>query len=227
MLAESKSTSAFPEELSAPRTSSGADRFGVIASVLCAIHCAATPPLLLLLPTFGKVWAHPATHWIMAAVVIPIAALMVARGFRRHRRKWVVAAGVAGILFILMGASAPYFETPTPKGPAPEMALALADTEAVDSACSEACAETCDSASSEEEACAEAADEPEETIAAMESDACVDACCPSLVTQADGSKRLHIPAASVLTTLGGLFLIITHVGNLCCCPACGRKDEQG
>lgn len=52
-----------------------ADRIGVFASVLCAIHCVATPFLLLLFPTFGKVWSHPASHWGMALVVVPIAAL--------------------------------------------------------------------------------------------------------------------------------------------------------
>ena len=64
------------------------DRVGVFASVLCAIHCALTPILLLMLPTFGRVWSHPASHWGMALFVVPVAAFTLTRGFRRHRRRW-------------------------------------------------------------------------------------------------------------------------------------------
>lgn len=87
-----------------------ADRLGVVASVLCAIHCIATPFILLLLPTLGEVWAHPATHWGVALVVIPIAAMMISKGFKRHRRKWIIGIGSAGILLVLSGAIAPYFD---------------------------------------------------------------------------------------------------------------------
>ena len=81
------------------------DRVGVIASVLCAIHCAATPVLLLFLPVFGKVWSHPASHWLMALLVVPLAGVTVATGFKRHRRKWIIASGVLGIVFVLVGAA--------------------------------------------------------------------------------------------------------------------------
>ena len=87
-----------------------ADRLGVVASVLCAIHCVATPFILLLLPAFGKVWAHPATHWGVALFVVPIAALMISKGYQRHRAKWIVGIGVAGIILVLSGAIAPYFD---------------------------------------------------------------------------------------------------------------------
>ena len=80
---------------------------GVLASVLCAIHCAVTPLLLLILPSFGRVWTHPASHWGMALLVIPVAATMVLRGFFRHRRKWVVVCGSLGILLVLAGAALP------------------------------------------------------------------------------------------------------------------------
>ena len=86
------------------------DRVGVIASVLCAIHCAATPVILLFLPVFGKVWSHPASHWLMALLVVPLAGVTVATGFKRHRRKWIIASGVLGIVFVLVGAAAPGFE---------------------------------------------------------------------------------------------------------------------
>jgi hypothetical protein len=146
-----------------------ADRIGVIASAICAIHCVATPFLLLLLPTFGKVWSHPASHWGMALIVIPIAALMISKGYLRHRRKWIIGIGSAGILFVLAGAAAPYFDT-----------------------------------------------NPNAAISG------VDACCVAISTTGN-VKKFHIPAASILTTLGGILLIATHVTNLCRCPSCFTK----
>jgi len=88
---------------------SRADRAGVIASVLCAIHCAVTPFLLILAPAFGKFWSHPLSHWIAAAFVVPLAGWMVARGFRRHHKRWILAAGLGGIGLILTGAALPHF----------------------------------------------------------------------------------------------------------------------
>jgi len=92
------------------------DRIGIFASVLCAIHCALTPVLLILMPTFGKAWAHPSTHWGMAIIVIPIAIFMMRKGYRKHGRKWTVVAGVLGVLFIIVGAILPYTEVGTSGG---------------------------------------------------------------------------------------------------------------
>ena len=106
------------------------DRVGVFASVLCAIHCALTPILLLMLPTFGRVWSHPASHWGMALFVVPVAAFTLTRGFRRHQRRWVVGVGVSGITLVVAGAAVPYIgESQAPDGGTetsltPELAVA-------------------------------------------------------------------------------------------------------
>lgn len=92
------------------KNSAKVDRIGILASVLCAIHCALTPILLILLPTFGKAWAHPSTHWGMALIVIPIALFMMRKGYKKHGRKWVVLMGSVGIVFIIIGAILPYVE---------------------------------------------------------------------------------------------------------------------
>jgi hypothetical protein len=173
-----------------------ADRIGVIASTLCAIHCAVTPFLLLLLPTFGKMWAHPATHWGMALVVVPIAIIMMTSGYRKHRRKWIVAIGSAGVALVILGAAVPYLENAFTAEPA------------------EPAAPTPVAASSEGEA------DPGEVV---HEEHC-DSCCPSLTTNAEGDTKLKIPTASIVTTLGGVALIITHLGNLCTCASCRRRD---
>lgn len=330
------------------------DRIGVIASVLCAIHCAATPLIFLFLPLFGDVWAHPASHWIMASFVIPLAVVAVRSGFTKHRRKWVIASGGLGITLILAGAAAPSFQqaspsgTPAPSDPAPsgitaslvpgsnsdaeisqtdqnspsEVAALLAILDSTETtpccascedsvepnppvtkekpccpsceespgakttACAtpavskqapnakeEPCCSSCEESSrgkatactapvlskqvpiatvKEKPCCPSCEDETTtESVAAPsvsdDSDlaccpscedraeafvssstgssetttaGCVDACCPSLQEDANGKMRLHIPLASVLTTMGGLFLIATHIGNLCGCASC-------
>jgi hypothetical protein len=170
--------------------SSRADRIGVAASVLCAIHCAITPFLLILAPAFGNIWSHPLSHWIAAAFVVPLAAWMVFRGFRRHRKYWILAAGTSGISLILVGAALPHFAPPpgaTGSGPhvsEAEYIPAVPESEWPPVACK------------------------------------IDACCPSLVTDETGASSLHIPPAAAVTTLGGFLLIVTHTGNLCACRKC-------
>lgn len=161
------------------------DRIGVLASTLCAIHCVVTPFLLMGMPAFGRIWAHPASHWVMALLVVPIAAFMMSKGYKRHRRAWILGIGTAGILFVLAGAVVPHF---IQDGHAHGAAPLVADVH----------------------------------HGAVHT----DECCPSVVQNDDGSKGLSIPATSILTTAGGLLLIVTHIGNICSCSSCGRKSGK-
>ena len=187
------------------------DRIGVWASVLCAIHCAVTPVLLLILPTFGKIWSHPASHWGMALIVVPIAFLMMTKGFRKHRRKWILLSGSLGIVFVLVGAVLPYLEASEQSGAGESASVAMES----------------DAAGEGEEAVGCSSCSSEEVATTSEAEAgCVDNCCPSIQVNEQGEKTLHIPPASIVTTAGGLFLIATHIGNLCCCPSCRRKSKK-
>lgn len=204
----------------------GGDRIGVVASVLCAIHCAATPVLLLFLPVFGKAWAHPVSHWLMALVVVPLAAASVCFSYRRHRRKWVVVSAVLGILFVIVGAAAPSFKKLQSAGDGSFSSSDDQPATGVESSCgSMECQKAC-----EDDAVAVEADSQQAVSAAVDAEAseasCVDACCPSLQAGEDGEWSLHVPLASILTTIGGLFLIATHVGNLCRCSCCKTPAAQ-
>lgn len=143
------------------------DRLGVAASVLCAIHCALAPLLLLATPMFGRAWAHPASHWMVALFVIPLAIFSLRHSWHRTSR-WVKLAGGMGIVVICLGAALPYLEAGEPRGVS----------------------------------------------------ACTDTCCPSVTTSLEGERVLSIPPASIVTTLGGLFLIGAHLGNLRACRQC-------
>lgn len=84
------------------------DRTGVFASVFCAIHCAVAPILLLSMPAFGGVWAHPLSHVGISAVVLPIAFLALRKGFRTHGKSWILGVGIVGIGLVAVGTALPY-----------------------------------------------------------------------------------------------------------------------
>lgn len=220
-----------------------ADRVGVFLSVLCAIHCAVTPFLLILLPTFGKIWSHPASHWGMALFVIPIAVAMLTSGYRRHRKKWIIVTGCLGIVFVIIGAILPYVETKPASG--------------VDSGESAPATVTSDQSGQDDDVFVYVKGETKEQTQAVQEDdvfvyvkgqempgdddvfvyvkgeempgastGCVDNCCPSLITDENGNVRLHIPPASIVTTLGGISLIVTHLGNICSCASCRPRRRK-
>lgn len=83
------------------------DRIGVVASTICAIHCAVAPILLLFLPAFGRIWAHPASHALAAVLVIPLAFFAIRKGYRLHRKKRVATFAAIGMILIIAGAFAP------------------------------------------------------------------------------------------------------------------------
>ncbi len=180
----------------------------------------------------------------MALFVVPVAAFTLAQGFKRHRRRWVVGTGVLGIMLILAGAAVPYIgeKRPSASGDeasavggtesssAPSLVMASASGLPAESEiafvgeivepCASECesAEPCTSECENEEPCAT---ECESQVADTGTAECEDLCCPTLQASADGGWKLHIPLASILTTLGGLSLIATHLGNLCC-SACKK-----
>jgi len=199
------------------------DRWGIVASVLCAIHCAVTPALFLFAPTFGELWSHPASHWIVALFVVPLAMVVVFRGFRIHRQKWVVACALLGVVLVVAGAIVPYWSGLSENNSTNGNATADAGREEIQDTGSAAATDDSETVVSDVEApVVNAGDEVDEDSCATEDAACPDACCPSLIADDAGNTKLHVPTASVVTTLGGVVLICTHLGNLCAC----RKQKK-
>ena len=192
-----------------------ADRFGALASFFCAIHCGLAPVFLILMPSFGKVWAHPASHALAALVIVPLAGYSIYKGYSIHQKRWVLVTAAVGIFFVLCGAILPAFSTGSTDD---QHQLGLGASELV---VENSPVADCDTrASYEMEAdCSNVAS----TLVAG-GVACVDACCPSVEFSDTGEVSLHIPPAAIITTLGGIFLISAHIGNLCQCGhACRVK----
>lgn len=79
------------------------DRFGAVAAGACAVHCAATPLILVFLPAIGGAWASPEVHWITAAISLPLAGWVLFRGLRRHPSRGIATCAVLGMVGIVVG----------------------------------------------------------------------------------------------------------------------------
>ncbi|REK17427.1 MAG: MerC domain-containing protein [Planctomycetota bacterium] len=78
-----------------------ADGAGMIASIGCAIHCAAMPLVLAYLPLLGLEWlAGEEFHRWMAGVCLVLAAAAFVPGWRRHRSWRPAMWGTAGLLVL-------------------------------------------------------------------------------------------------------------------------------
>lgn len=100
---------AFLPYINSFRQSELRDKVGIFASGLCAIHCLLTPVLLIFAKDFAGIWAHPAAHWILAAITIPLAVGVIMKGSKSHGKVWVVYAAVLGSLAIIASLFAPMF----------------------------------------------------------------------------------------------------------------------
>ena len=85
---------------------SQADVFGVVCSVGCAIHCAATPILLSALPSISSLqWlADPLFHRVVAVVCAVLVVRAILPGWRLHRSRSVALFAISGISLLFAAA---------------------------------------------------------------------------------------------------------------------------
>lgn len=81
-----------------------ADRLGAVASLLCAVHCAALPFLLAVLPALGLGFlaSHGFERGFIAFASV-LAMTMAVIGYRRHRTARAFALLVPGLLLLWIG----------------------------------------------------------------------------------------------------------------------------
>jgi hypothetical protein len=92
------------DEPSAKRWWHVADRFGALASFLCAIHCALLPFVIALLPLLGL--SFLADHRFEAGFVTfacILASFALSSGYRRHRSPLALYIAVPGLLLLMLG----------------------------------------------------------------------------------------------------------------------------
>ncbi|HCD28026.1 MAG TPA: MerC mercury resistance protein [Gammaproteobacteria bacterium] len=83
------------------------DFLAMALSVICLIHCLSIPLALLLIPSFSYALLQSETlmHWILLGFAAPISMVTLYLGHRRHGVPIISVLGLAGLLFMLIGAS--------------------------------------------------------------------------------------------------------------------------
>lgn len=85
-----------------------ADRFGALASLLCAAHCALLPLLFALLPSLGLgVAGQVGFERGFALFATALALVTLVAGYRQHRALAALAWLTPGLLLVWVGAFAP------------------------------------------------------------------------------------------------------------------------
>ena len=79
------------------------DRLGIAGSILCVIHCAATPLLIGYLSAFGlSILGDELIHQALAILLLVIALLAFIPGFKNHKNPVVLAVGALGVTLLLI-----------------------------------------------------------------------------------------------------------------------------
>lgn len=80
------------------------DRLGQGLSLMCLVHCMATPLLLGALPSLGMLLHAEHIHEVLAAVILLVSAWAFGRGYLRHRRALAPVLGAVGVAGLLVSA---------------------------------------------------------------------------------------------------------------------------
>lgn len=77
------------------------DRWGILLSAICLLHCLVLPFVLLSLPMVARYYfAHPWAHMALMIGIVPVGLIAFYRGYKHHRQVRVVALGTLGLLLI-------------------------------------------------------------------------------------------------------------------------------
>jgi hypothetical protein len=77
------------------------DFIGQALSLLCVIHCAATPVVLALAPAAMGIFGH--AHPVLLLLVLVTAAVSLVPGYRHHRQTAPVLFGLGGVTLLGVG----------------------------------------------------------------------------------------------------------------------------
>jgi len=80
------------------------DGAAVALSALCLIHCLALPLIVAGLPFLAQ-FAEGHLHAQMLVIVLPLSIVALGLGYRHHESRRIIAAGMAGMLLLVIGAT--------------------------------------------------------------------------------------------------------------------------
>ena len=189
-------------------TSSWGDSLGIIASIGCAIHCAAMPFVIAYLPALGLSFlADEAFHKWMALVCFLIAIAAFVPGIRKHGNWMPVSIAAFGLVFITFaafGLAGECCASCSSTAPTAEVSGSVT-TETECAAC-----ENCDN-------CQSAATASEDNGATL-----------AIAGDSSTDKDLLSTLAPWITPFGGVLLVSAHLLNRrygCLCGCCGPDSS--
>ena len=182
------------------------DWMGIVASIGCAIHCAAMPFVFAYLPALGLSFlADESFHKWMALVCFLIAIVAFIPGIRKHGNWTPISIGAVGLALITFAA------------------FGLAGE----------CCSSCSAASANPGSELSASVTPGKACAECEACECCAALAAnatgkgdSAVSSDNGDKDLLAVLAPWITPVGGLILVAAHLLNRrfgCLCGCCGPE----
>lgn len=77
------------------------DKLGISVSFICLLHCILLPFVAMLTPALQSYFGdHDHTHIVMAIIIWPTALLAFVPAYKHHRKKWIPALAILGLLLI-------------------------------------------------------------------------------------------------------------------------------
>lgn len=172
-----------------------ADQFGMLASIGCAIHCAAMPLVLAYLPSLGLGWlAGEGFHQWMAVVCFALAAAAFLPGWRKHRSLIPAVWGACGLLLLNVAAFG------------------------IEGGCCTACsneqAQTASTLACTDASCTLCQEEamPSTASGSLELDSVVSSTVDAGTVDSSTATYAGFPTF-LITPFGGLLLVVGHVAN--------------
>ena len=181
------------------------DSLGIIASVGCAIHCAAMPFVIAYLPALGLSFlADEAFHKWMALVCFLIAIVAFIPGIRKHGNWTPISVGAVGLVLITFAAFGLAGECCSSCSAAATPATELSAPIAADSACAEC------------EDCAHCQSTAVTEISGFD-------------PEVESGQDLLATLAPWITPFGGMLLVSAHLLNRrsgCPCGCCEPEPDS-
>ena len=84
------------------------DRFGILLSGLCAVHCVTTIAVMALLASVGGTLLHPAIHEIGLLLAVLLGTFALGAGFLRHGHKLPTLIGGVGLATMALALTLPH-----------------------------------------------------------------------------------------------------------------------
>ncbi len=79
-----------------------ADSLGILAAVVCAVHCLALPVMAMALPALAAGSGHDdVTHYVLAGFVVAFCLFAIVPGYKRHHHKEVLIGMLIGLSLVM------------------------------------------------------------------------------------------------------------------------------